>query len=264
MPMNQNRGVGSPRSGRIRPMWGRRSVGAFTLVELLVVMAIIGVLAALLLPALRIATRSAQRVRCVGNLRQLGIAAQLYWGDQGGRTFRWKGEASNGGRWFWFGWLQTGREGERRLDRTQGALYSYLGGDGIEVCPAMDYTSRKLKLKATGAAYGYGYNIELSAEPPEPPVDTTGIRSPERTVLFADAAQVNVFQFPASPDNPLLEEFYYLSQTEATVHFRHGRNANAVFCDGHVQLEMPLPGSLDTRLPGEVIGRLHPQSLAIR
>jgi prepilin-type processing-associated H-X9-DG protein/prepilin-type N-terminal cleavage/methylation domain-containing protein len=264
MQMNQNRLIGSPRPGRIRCNWIRRGGGAFTLVELVVVIAIIAVLAALILPALRMGTRSAQRVRCVGNLRQFGIAAQLYWGDHGGRTFRWRGGPSNGGRRFWFGWLQSGREGERRLDRTQGALYSYLGGDGIELCPAMDYTNRKLKLKATGAAYGYGYNIELSAEPPDHPVDTTGIRSPERTALFADAAQVNVFQFPASPENPLLEEFYYLSQTEATVHFRHGKNANAVFCDGHVQMEKPMPGSLDTRLPGEVIGRLPPQALVIR
>lgn len=51
---------------------------ALTLIELLVVIGIIGVLAALLLPALARSKRSALSASCVGNLRQLGIALQMY------------------------------------------------------------------------------------------------------------------------------------------------------------------------------------------
>ena len=36
------------------------------------------------------------------------------------------------------------------------------------------------------------------------------IRQPAGTALFADAAQVNDFQDPATPANPMLEEWYYL------------------------------------------------------
>ncbi len=57
---------------------------AFTLVELLVVIAVIGILAALLLPALAKSKESAKRVNCGGNLRQLHMAASLYAGDNGG------------------------------------------------------------------------------------------------------------------------------------------------------------------------------------
>ena len=54
---------------------------AFTLVELLVVVAIIGMLASLALPSLRSAAEKAKGARCLGNLRQIGVAVQQYVAD---------------------------------------------------------------------------------------------------------------------------------------------------------------------------------------
>lgn len=243
---------------------------AFTLVELLVVIAIIAILAAMLLPVLSKGKTSAQRVECAGNLHQLAMAAQMYWHDYGGNCFPMTLNTTNNGTTWWFGWINgTMPEGKRPFDLSAGVLFPYLNNSDVRLCPALDSTSPLFKLKATNVIYSYGYNSSLSRT--DPPIKTSNIQRPTDTALFADAAQVNDFQAPASHSHPMIEEFYYLdNQTNFGSsgyyphgHFRHGEKANVAFCDGHVATESFVPGSIDQKLPREFVGAFRPEILTL-
>jgi prepilin-type N-terminal cleavage/methylation domain-containing protein/prepilin-type processing-associated H-X9-DG protein len=227
---------------------------AFTLLELLVAIAVIAVLAALLLPTLTRSKESSQTTKCGSNLHQFVLAAQMYWDDNNGNTFAYSGAASTMGTPYWFGLLGAGAEETRTFDPNTGPLYSYLGS-GVDFCPAFDYASSQFKLKAISPTCDYGYNYFLFS----PLKNIRKLAAPANVALLADAAQVNTFEAPASPTRPMFEEFYYVDNEadQPNGQFRHQQRANVVFVDGHLASEQMVPGTLDLRLPNQFIGWLN-------
>ena len=70
----------------------------FTLIELLVVIAIIAILASMLLPALSVAKEKGVRIKCMSNLKQIGLAFQLYAGENNQYLPSYGADA---GTWLW-------------------------------------------------------------------------------------------------------------------------------------------------------------------
>ena len=118
---------------------------AFTLIELLVVIAIIAILAALLLPALAAAKRRAQRINCISNLKQQGLAFQIWAGNNGDKYPQAAPYPSDGGvagsvpSTLWDAGLVA--HGFYGPECAYGIMSNLLSDTKIVVCPADSYRS---------------------------------------------------------------------------------------------------------------------------
>jgi len=233
------------------PAQRRNQNSAFTLVELLVVIVIIGILAALLLTALSLGVGTARRISCVNNERQLGHAMQMFVADNHFYPLVAIVYPDH-----YTGWENTLSRSELDVPAHNAKPPNY-PRPGIWHCPSA-YLPQGFEGYADYGYNGYGMSaqtdtnslglgghhlwldLHASEHNPAPPINESEVASPSEMMAIGDGFKGGngVIQ----DGWPYLWRTYgvqdntppYLGSTKRA-YARHQGKTNVVFCDGHVE-----------------------------
>ena len=207
---------------------GRRA-SAFTLIELLTVIAIIGILAAILIPTIGSVRESARNATCKTRIRQWSTAFMLYANENRGAYL-----VSEGGRV----WCQVG----------SGSVYSrYMNvnpagttfGDKIPYCPSFDETAVKGLHTPASTCYVAIVPHLNGATVNAGKIPLNRATTPAKTMMLIERQHVTSTGLLAdlgggAADLSLRLENASVVRGQYPSFARHGRKANVVFMDGHV------------------------------
>jgi len=230
------------------PAQRRNQNSAFTLVELLVVIVIIGILAALLLTALSLGVGTARRISCVNNERQLGHAMQMFVADNHFYPLVAIVYPDH-----YTGWENILARAELDVPAHNAKPPNY-PRPGIWHCPSA-YLPQGFEGYADYGYNGYGMSaqtdtnslglgghhlwldLHASEHNPAPPINESEVASPSEMMAIGDGFRGgnSIIQ----DGWPLLWRVYEAQEfnlgSTKRAYARHQGKANVVFCDGHVE-----------------------------
>jgi len=219
---------------------GRQSkaVYSFTLIELLIVIAIIAILAAILLPSLQKARARGKMSTCVNNLKQVGLAAYNYSNDNGG-------------------WMPHGASSISNTVYTSngyGCLGGYLSQKGLieskkipreVVCPEGTRFGVNV-FKGSNPAYSYAFNASLAA-----PSSNGGqkekygkVPNPSGRMLMGECGKDTWHNIMKT--SGAVEPYAFSLDRRIRHSFRHLKLTNVLFCDLHIDSRGPALVPVDT------------------
>ena len=216
-------------NGGQRTVIGDRKMGKishkslmFTLIELLVVIAIISILAAMLLPALKIAKNTAQKIVCKSNIRQMSSAMLMYAEENNGWSSNGDSSKTAGNGIVYYDYLVNAKLAPKIVN----------GKYNIYCCPSAN----------PPASYYYIYGFRSYAQSPlgfrirNPIIDVRNINPsstrkwrPENFIIFGDSqySTIKNSQWCGIADN------FYGRGATGLPSVRHLRTGNFGFADGH-------------------------------
>ncbi len=212
---------------RLRP-----TSAGFTLIELLTVIAIIGILAAILIPTVSSVREKARSVRCNSNLRDWGRAIMLYASENKNRyALRENVIREGGGSWtpYWFQVTTLANE------TVYGRYFGLKRGDLSIVSDCPSETSTGGSSLANTDYLMTRPSLDIGTAPlTANTVDMTKIRTPSKYVLMVERA----YDVNGQPVNGADYENLQLTNANARANaqgfLRHSQKLNTLWADGHV------------------------------
>jgi prepilin-type N-terminal cleavage/methylation domain-containing protein len=222
-------------------MYWNRQKTAFTLIEILIVIAIIAILAALLLPALSMGKVKAQRISCMNNLRQLGVGCQVYSADNDGRLVEnWPYAISRNletNCWM-HGNMRDGFEATNSGLIRLGKLFPYANNPNTYRCP----TDRSAA-NGTLRVRSYSMNSWMGSrymEGEQPTFNQRPYRTFVRDSELNAATPANLFVIADEHETTIDDAFFLISMNDSQIFLnypatRHDHGYALTFADAHVE-----------------------------
>lgn len=215
----------SHRNGRAR---------GFTLIEIMVVVAIIGTLVGLLLPVLANARAAAKRTQCLSNLHQIYLACELYVNNHMGSYPPAYGRYTRDGQKINGAWDYSTVVGSPGTV-LPGTVFEGQSVDRVLQCPCFKGTANWANDPHSGYNYNTSYIGHGENEAIPAPAQATDVEKPGSTALFGDGEYISgANKFMRAPfPNP--GDVSFNGRYAGTQGFRHQGKTNVVFCDGHAE-----------------------------